>query len=99
MEHHAHSQSPHGSAADGQPTHDEAVHDPMCGMSVSPATATATEHHDRGGRTWHFRSARCAEVLPEQKADVVKRLQSEGRLGCSIPSRACCSARCWPRRS
>jgi Cu+-exporting ATPase len=59
MEHHAHTHPPHGSAAVVLPTSDETVHDPVCGISVSPATAK--EHHEWGGRTWHFCSAHCAE--------------------------------------
>ncbi|MDP3216047.1 MAG: heavy metal translocating P-type ATPase [Deltaproteobacteria bacterium] len=59
MEHHAHSHSPHGHTPGGHPTAASTVKDPVCGMDVSPATAR--EHHDWGGRTWHFCSARCAE--------------------------------------
>jgi Cu+-exporting ATPase len=43
----------------GRPVIDVTVKDPVCGMSVAPATAKA--HQDWGGRTWHFCSARCAE--------------------------------------
>ncbi len=54
----------------GHPTHEGAVKDPVCGMDVLPATAK--EHHDWGGRTWHFCSARCAEKFradPARYAD------------------------------
>jgi Cu+-exporting ATPase len=66
MDHHAHPDPPRGNAAVGQPTHDETVHDPVCGMSVTPATAK--EHHDWGGRTWHFCSAGCAETFRSDPA-------------------------------
>ena len=60
MDHQAHASHPHHAHAQGGPrAAGETVKDPVCGMDVSPVTAK--EHHDWGGRTWHFCSTRCAE--------------------------------------
>ena len=60
MDHQAHaSHHHHAPAQGGPPAAGETVKDPVCGMDVSPVTAK--EHHDWGGRTWHFCSTRCAE--------------------------------------
>ena len=40
-----------------------AVRDPVCGMTIDPATAAAT--HEHGGRTWHFCAEGCARRFRE----------------------------------
>ena len=69
MDHQAHASQPHH-AHGGPPAAGETVKDPVCGMDVAPATAK--EHHEWGGRTWHFCSTRCAEKFradPERYVD------------------------------
>jgi Cu+-exporting ATPase len=64
MDHQTHTTHAHAHGA--HPELDDTVKDPVCGMDVSPATAT--EHEVRGGRTWHFCSARCAEKFRAEPA-------------------------------
>jgi uncharacterized protein len=47
------------------------VQDPVCGMSVDPATAT--EQIDYGGETYYFCSARCKETFAKDPGKYVRR--------------------------
>lgn len=45
------------------------VKDPVCGMSVDPATAVATSEHD--GMTFHLCSSACKQRLDQDPAAYV----------------------------
>jgi Cu+-exporting ATPase len=60
-DHHNHNHDHGGPTTDERPRASGAVTDPVCGMTVDPATAAGSTTHD--GTTYHFCSAHCLETF------------------------------------
>ena len=61
----------------GAPSNGNAI-DPVCGMTVAPATAKASVH---GGRTYYFCSPLCREKFEAEPAKYLARSHAPGNAG------------------
>lgn len=61
------------------------VVDPVCGMSIDPATATGSSHY--GERTYHFCSKGCEVTFAAEPAKYAESGSADSRAG----SASCCS--------